>query len=381
MKNRHFSSSIILAVIMMFLIAASTGGAAAFLNDGDDLMLLSAVGVNAVIGIFLFLFLQSVFCRTHKEIKESFNGRDLGHLEILNIVNSAASNLELEESLEALLPKLLETLNSNWAAFYLANNATNKLEIRANVGFSKNIYSEFDLTIGEGFVGMAALKRETVVIKDIPDDTVYITKNFLGSVKPKNLMMVPLINRDSLLGVLALGSIYEYTQNELELVDLLKYYVGATIENGIVYERSKRLTNELKFQNKLIQDLNNELETKINQCNVFLGGIIDSIKDYAIYALDTTGTVIMWNKGAELMFGYSSEEIMGKNIQMIYPAEDVESGLVKRCIERVLTEGRFADDCLRIRRDGSAYRVHISSSALYDEDGQIMGMANITCEI
>ena len=107
-------------------------------------------------------------------------------------------------------------------------------------------------------------------------------------------------------------------------MDIIKYYVGVAINNGITYERTMRLTNELKFQNKLIQNLNEELEKKAEERTFFLNNIVDSIKDYAIYAMDKNGIVLAWNKGAEIIMGYKKDEICGKSIKNIYSAEEAE---------------------------------------------------------
>jgi PAS domain S-box-containing protein len=315
------------------------------------------------------------------ELYQSLKRRDQNRLEILNIVNSAASSIELEKLLESFMPKLVEILRSSWGCFYLANNATNKLEIKSSVGFGKNVYKEFDLTIGEGFIGMAALKREPVIVTDIPDDTVYMIKTFMGTIKPKNIMLVPIINQEQLMGVLALGSIYAYTNDDIELVNLIKYYIGAAIANSVVYERSKRLANELKFQNKLIQDLNNDLETKINERNLFLGDIMNSIKDYAIYSLDKEGIVQTWNKGAELTFGYKSNDIVGRNVSMIYPPEDVEAGIVLKRINEAIKTGRYSEEGWRKRPDGSTYYAEMSVFAIHNDAGETIGISSITKDI
>ncbi|MDR2939884.1 MAG: hypothetical protein LBV08_06115, partial [Clostridiales bacterium] len=75
--------------------------------------------------------------------------------DILKIVNSIAINVHLDKLLDSILPKLLETTDSSCGAVYLVNNANNKLMLKTSVGFSKNIYSEFDLSTEEGFFGFS----------------------------------------------------------------------------------------------------------------------------------------------------------------------------------------------------------------------------------
>jgi len=314
-------------------------------------------------------------------LRKSLLATDENRAEILNMVNSVAANMELEALLEALMPKLIDCSRSNWGAFYLANNATGKLEVKSSVGFSKNIYNDFDITLGEGFIGLAALEKETKIITELPDDTIFVTRTFLGRVKPKNLMLVPIINQDQLMGVLALASLYDYTDEQLEIVNLIKFYIGAAVGNGVIFERMKRLTNELQFQNRLIQDLNNELETKMNDSSVFLNHIINSIKDYAIYSMDMRGNIVTWNKGAELIFGYMADEIIGKHVGLIFDAEESFGQSLASRIETVKREGRVVETGWRMKKDGSLYYADVVVFAMYNEKNKLIGMTSVTKDI
>ena len=51
--------------------------------------------------------------------------------------------------------------------------------------------------------------------------------------------------------------------------------------------------------------------------------LVDSVEEYAIYMLDSTGNVLTWNSGAERIKQYKAEEIIGKNFACFYTAEDV----------------------------------------------------------
>ena len=74
--------------------------------------------------------------------------------ELLNeILISTALNHEIEKFLDDVMPKIMDITQSQFIVFYAVNKATNKLEVKASVGFGKNIYSQFDISMGEGFVG------------------------------------------------------------------------------------------------------------------------------------------------------------------------------------------------------------------------------------
>lgn len=185
--------------------------------------------------------------------------REQYHSEIFNILNSAAVNIELDKFLDDFIPKLLGATESLCGAFYLLNDFSNKLELKYSCGFDKNIYREFDLNANEILIGDLKVR----VTNEIPNDTIYMIKTFMGKIKPRSTMTIPIANENKLIGILVFASIYNYTDEQVEIIEHTKHYVGIAVNNGIIFEKTKRLTNELQFQNKLIQDLNEELEKKL----------------------------------------------------------------------------------------------------------------------
>ncbi len=49
--------------------------------------------------------------------------------------------------------------------------------------------------------------------------------------------------------------------------------------------------------------------------------LVESVRDYAIFMLDTTGRIVTWNIGAERIKGYKAKEIIGKHFSAFYPPE------------------------------------------------------------
>lgn len=185
------------------------------------------------------------------------------HNQIIKIIDTIAINIDLDKFLSEFLPQVLDITESLCSAFYLVNHFTNKLELKYSIGFNKNIYQEFDLQANE----FLQINQDIKIINDIPNDSVYIIKGFTGKVKPKSLMIVSVINKNELIGILILASIYNYTDAQIEIINSIRSYLSIAIENGKNIEKKDRLINELSFQNKLIQDLNDELEAKIKNLN------------------------------------------------------------------------------------------------------------------
>lgn len=311
------------------------------------------------------------------EVNSKINKNKITSEIISDILVSAAKNFDFENFLDDALIKIMELMNSNWIVFYIVNKTTNKLEIKSSIGFGKSIYSQFDISIGEGFIGQAAENNKIKIIKDIPDDSIYISKTFMGKIKPKNILVVPVSdfeNNNDVLGVLALASLYEYTDEDIENINKIKKYITYAVLNGIYYNKNQRLTNELKFQNQLIQNLNEDLENKIKERTVFLNNIINSIKDVAIVSVDKSNRITLFSKGAEKLLMINSEEAIGQNIEIVsYGSEEVREKVLSS-IEDAIKNGTSLHICDVKRKDGTYYSAHIELFALYNEVGENNGV-------
>lgn len=106
-----------------------------------------------------------------------------------------------------------------------------------------------------------------------------------------------------------------------------------------------------------------------------LPAIFDSCQD-AIVSRDEAGLITTWNAGAEKLFGYTPEEIIGKPIEILIP-EDRRND--EEIIMNRLREGGLIGyyPARRCRKDGSTVEVSISASAIRNRDGRIIGAAKI----
>ncbi|MFJ3372031.1 CheR family methyltransferase [Pseudomonas sp. NPDC086251] len=83
--------------------------------------------------------------------------------------------------------------------------------------------------------------------------------------------------------------------------------------------------------------------------------VAESTRDYAIITLDEQGIITSWNKGAELIFGYSKAEAEGAYYDFIFSAEDRASGVPENELLSVRTHGRSDDERWHLRKDGSRF--------------------------
>ncbi|CAN5661988.1 hypothetical protein BH23GEM7_BH23GEM7_21790 [soil metagenome] len=106
--------------------------------------------------------------------------------------------------------------------------------------------------------------------------------------------------------------------------------------------------------------------------------LVQSVTDYAIFALDSAGCVTSWNTGAERVKGYTEEEVLGKHISIFYPEEEVRAGKPERVLRQAQEDGHHAEEGWRVRKDGSRFWACATVSVLHDEEGNTLGFAKVT---
>jgi PAS domain S-box-containing protein len=102
------------------------------------------------------------------------------------------------------------------------------------------------------------------------------------------------------------------------------------------------------------------------------------VLEYAIFRLDSLGHVVSWNAGAQRLKGYRTEEIIGKDFSMFYPAEDISSGKPQHNLREAEQHGQSVDEGWRVRKDGSRFWASVVLTALRDTEGNLLGFAKVT---
>ena len=109
--------------------------------------------------------------------------------------------------------------------------------------------------------------------------------------------------------------------------------------------------------------------------------LVESVSDYAIFALDPNGVIISWNAGAQRLTGYKPEESVGRHFSTLYLPEDVAEGKPTRELAEAARVGRVEEEGWRVRKDGSRFWASAVVTALRDPAGQLVGFAKVTRDL
>ena len=100
----------------------------------------------------------------------------------------------------------------------------------------------------------------------------------------------------------------------------------------------------------------------------------------AIITESLEGIITSWNKGAEQIYGYSAEEILGKNVSILEP--DNLKGEIKQLIEKIKQGEKIQHyETLRLKKDGTIINVSITLSPVFDTSGKLVAISAIARDI
>ena len=110
----------------------------------------------------------------------------------------------------------------------------------------------------------------------------------------------------------------------------------------------------------------------------FQADILKNVRD-AVIVYNLQGKIIYWNKGAELVYGYSKEEINGKNIKILYLDRNI--GKFAEDMEELIELGEYTGEWEGKRKDGSKLSVDIRETVMQDMKGNIIGIIGVSKDI
>jgi len=186
-----------------------------------------------------------------------------------NGLNSIIRNSnDLKELASSSIAFLSENLKAGVAMFYLYREETSDLFPIAGYAISDLSAMKKTIHLGDGLTGQAAMEKKKIQVNDIPA-TAMPVKSALGESLPSQLLILPLLHNNALVGLLEFGTFTSFGEMELEFMeDVLPWLsVAVTVHcaNQTVHElleQSQSLAEELRVQQEELQQTNEELEER-----------------------------------------------------------------------------------------------------------------------
>jgi len=206
-------------------------------------------------------------------------------LEVADVVNTT---LDLDTTLRRVAELVRKVIDYEIFAILLLNEKTQDLRFRFQVGYPKEVADRMHIKVGDGVTGLAAQRRETILVGDVCQDTRYIS----AIPEVRSELAVPLIVKNRIIGVMDLESLQPdyFTEEHKQLLTLIASRMAVGIENARLYTRTTRQARTLLLLNEIARELTSilNLDQLLKRIAELLSRLID-YQMFSILLLDASG--------------------------------------------------------------------------------------------
>jgi PAS domain S-box-containing protein len=304
------------------------------LNEGKMDSNLALAGEHDQLGNELIKLQQKILEASRQQRKneeDNFRRRYIneGLAKFGDILRSKSNELDaLGDAFIREIVKYLGAVQGGFFAFDNADGASPVLRLVSAFAYNRKKYLQKSVTFGEGLVGTCAREKQTINLTELPADYISITSG-LGETLPDNLLLVPVLHENELIGVLEIASLLKYKDHEIKFAEEVARSLGSTI----IYARNNQRTADLlaKSQQQALEMSEQEEEMRQNMEELKatqeeserreeeFRGIAQAI-EHALFVIeyDLDGKIRKVNDRFCIFIGRSSEEIIGHQHHEIF---------------------------------------------------------------
>ncbi len=264
---------------------------------------------------------------------------------------SLIQNDSLSNTLRSCAEAMVNRLDAAFARIWTLSDDGKMLELQASAG----LYTHLDgahsrVPVGKFKIGLIAEERKPHLTNSVVGDARVGDQAWAKREGMVAFAGYPLIVGGQLVGVVEMFARHSLTDVTFKALESVAYTIAMGIERR-------------QAANKLTE----------------LASIVESSGD-AIFSETLDSVITSWNSGAELLFGYTTEEIIGRQVLLLFPLDGIDEE--ERIVERIKRGERIESyETVRVRKDGTQIIVSLTVSPVTDGDGNIVGISKIARDI
>ncbi len=257
----------------------------------------------------------------------------------------------LRAGLQTCAEILVNDMDVAFARIWTLNESERVLELQASAG----IYTHLDgphsrVLVGKYKIGGIAQSGEPHLTNDLLRDPLLSDIDWARREGMVAFAGYPLKVGDRIVGVAAAFAYHPLTDTALQAFASVAYSIAQFIQRECAGE-----------------------------AQAFLASLVESSQD-AIIGKTLDGTVISWNRGAEELYGYSAEEMIGKSVSVLIPPGQEDQ--LQSLLEKIASgEKVHRSESVRIRKDGKLVDASLTVSPVFDSSGKVTGAATIARDV
>jgi signal transduction histidine kinase/HAMP domain-containing protein len=206
--------------------------------------------------------------RSLRETTKANEEQDWLQTNLARIAGLMQGHRDLSVVADLVMNELIPLVGGQHGTFFLAETSggETRLRLMAGYGLRTDLEAPSQLRLGQSLIGQVAKTRKPIVVTDIPADYVKISSG-LGEAGPVNLVILPIVFEDQVLGVIEAGSFSRFTRVHQDFLEQLMETIGVSVNSIIANSRtdallaeSQRLAAELQARTGELQSGQEELQ-------------------------------------------------------------------------------------------------------------------------
>ena len=290
--------------------------------------------------------------------KDQLTARSRYLTALLTVAEVATQSLDIEKILNDTLDKTLEILGFDVGFVRTLDRENKNMLVRAARGLRSPEFLAGVAPIGAERRNVSRIVFETkepYICIDIRKNPIYKNRS-MEREGVISTAAAPVMSKNRVLGLMVVGSrrLHRFRKREIQLLMAFGSQLGAALENAELYQ-------------------------EVNKSKAYVENLVENAADLII-STDLDDRILTWNRGAEVLFGYSKDEVIGKHLAILLPPERFHE--LEEIRAKVQISGALRDIEVRSKRkDGVMIYLSLSVSPIRDLQGKIVGFLRIAKDI
>ncbi len=260
-------------------------------------------------------------------------------------LSDITAELELRSLLQIIVERAAALLHGTGGELGLIDEENQEIHIVVSYNVGEDFVGSRQ-DVGEGIMGMVASTGEPMIV----DDYQTWEKGLPAYSHIHATVAAPLTVGERLVGVFTTATVdpeRKFDETDMRLLTMFARQAAIAIENARLFEQAQREIGERK-----------KIENEIRHQKEYFESLLVN-NPVAVVTADLDGTIVSWNPMAEVLFGYTQEEVIGMKLDPIVAKDDPYRSEAIELTKEVIEAGRVDITTKRNRKDGSLVDVEL----------------------
>jgi len=305
-----------------------------------------------------------------------------GIAKFANILRTNSSDLDkLSDIFIRELVKYLEAIQGG--VFLTDENKKDELSLAASFAYNRKKYLEKSIKKGVGLIGTCAIEKKSINLSEIPEEYLEITSG-LGDAPPTNLLLLPVMHENELIGVVELASLKKFDEHQVEVGENIASSLASTIINTKINARTSQLLAKSQQQAAEMAEQEEEMRQNMEELEATqeesarreeeLEGFLNAInQSFYVLEYDTGGVIQSANEKLSNFLSLPSEKIIGKTHHELFGKGTKADNLLFASV----SEGNTVELTEKIILNNKPIEINNTFSPLRSKTGTTIRILNI----